>query len=80
MTKETTFANLFDELKKNHLTPGGLITEVGPKKETITGLWLYCSPILASDGQKVKRVEEIVGDGFIVDFDPNKMEIIITKK
>lgn len=77
MSKQKTYAEIIEELKSNHFYPG-LITEVTVKKETVIGLWIYCSPILRDD--RLSRVREIIGEGFVVDFDPNKQQIEISKK
>lgn len=72
-----TFSELFDELRSAHFYPK-IMTEVSAKKEVITGLSIYCSPLLKENN--IERVQEIIGEKFVADFIPNINEIHITIK
>lgn len=58
----------------DHYKPITIIREKG----IITGLIVYCNPILKND--YVSKIEEIVGDRFIVSPDTNTQEITIMLK
>ncbi len=77
MNTVNPYADLILELNNCHFYPATLKT-IGKKKETITGLSIYCPAILRDS--KLQKVAEVVGDKFSVQYIPNKNEIEITLK
>lgn len=72
-----TYEDLRLKLNDNHFYPA-LITRVKNKSKAIEGLQIDGPPILADD--RGKRIKEIVGEGFSVDWISAHKHFIIKKK
>lgn len=72
-----TYEELRLKMNDNHFYPA-LITKVKNKSKVTEGLQIDSPPILRDDREK--RIKEVVGEDFSVDWIPNGNYFIIKKK